>query len=63
MLRTHGHGDERDFRGQDYLENYVNEASSKRKGKNIIEATYATPKMSSENVLTSAHFKFCLGCL
>ena len=37
MLRTYGYGNERDFRWQDYLENYVNEATSKRKGEN--EAT------------------------
>ena len=37
MLRTYGYGNERDFRWQDYLENDVNEATSKRKGEN--EAT------------------------
>ena len=32
MLRTHRHGNEGGFRWQDHLENYVNEATSKRKG-------------------------------
>ena len=36
MLRTYGHGDQRDFRRQDHLENHVNETAPKRKGKDSI---------------------------
>lgn len=32
MLRAHRHGNERDLRGQDHLENDANEATSKGKG-------------------------------
>lgn len=32
MLRTHRYGNEGGFRRQDHLENYVNEATSERKG-------------------------------
>lgn len=32
MLRTHRHGDQGGSRWEDYLENYANEATSKRKG-------------------------------
>lgn len=39
MLRTYRYGNKRDFRWQDYLENYVNEATSKRKGENEAKLT------------------------
>ena len=32
MLRAHRYGDQGDFRWKDHLENYVDEATPKRKG-------------------------------